>query len=1591
MKHLLACGVAVVVWVSGHSAFAGDTSQANQAAGEAVRSITGFGERFADPRESVTGRVAAAASIVKQAKDNPDAAARQLVQCLGDAELAIALCAGNSLGQIGAPAAPLLREALADKSPRMRRFAAFALAKMGPAAKDALPALVAALKDKEDLVRRNAAEALGRIGDAAAVEPLQKLSSDRSTAVKVAAAGALRALKADTAAFARTLGAANVTRPDPDDTQAFKADEYLIGGPMAGVKLPPAPTQFGEPAGFPGAIPDLNKKWAAEHPDLAGDAEPLNDDFTPVGQAPEVELYPGSVERWRGEMMKYLPQRSFFDKQSQLKNWVAPKIPGATAAQAAEYAEPISWMPRWAGPAPTGYKKAPVAVMRWGAESKPITLDCGRLPIGVYCVRVIAAVETGRLQFFRKPLLLRMKVNDGLNGERNEYVKRENYTDEFFSLGEFYFHAPAERRYEVELSVDKESGVALLVHNVALDNVLSGIARRPVKTDITLNAHLKAKLHELMANPVNKRFPGMLAEERERRDAWLWESMPRINSQANRPYNLPKTVAQGTDKLDSEKIQQEFGAWNHGVFWGTFHPTPADTSVWLSNPKLGLVYTRDDRDRQRPLPAPYPFSDFGCGLVYPAADGSSGAYWTPIGNVVTRFYWDYPGAIHGSVQEWVKSGDESYARDAAVALARWAYHLPTLDASASLVHNNVAAVGMLGDASRFHRRATTSNFYRWYTEYASEIMDDYDLLYDYLMDNWEVAASVHRYVPWVSTPRDVVKLIDVYLLQMTTKKMLRYHWFTGEMNLARLATMVGNPKVTDPWMEFLFTRTFVYPFPVSGLPDLMITGCTREGTEYVASTMYGGGENAIPKAADLQIYLKRNGNPKYDMSDPVLYPKPASACYWLIERHVAGLNHIRIGDVCGPDKYYGVVFSGLDTASLWGWRWTRDPVFAFIRKHYFDKADFTDAEWADIEKAAGQVRRAPWLDLPSRALPQWATILESGRQHDDYRFRRAVMLRAGMGWGHHHNDGLDLEVYMHGAMMTCDAGQRPGYSKPADRSTRMHNLVEVDGLADHGGEWLGHNWTRALSDADGAKYARMEAVPPKEHPGVTLYQRQVALLDVDEGKGSQPLAPEQCKPGSALPTNVVTADSYVFDVFRVSGGKRHTYCFHGNRSDAVTHNLTNPVEIAKASDKDKAYVNRMAGERLAGDAPEHLEMTWRITQSQVNADLRPNQTLTPHFTRLHVLAEKGARVLRGSLDCTQWGYQIPMAFIQRRSADEDNTNAVGNLESAFAAVIEPYAGEPFIADIVRLPVDANEADARQAVALNVKLKNGRDDLCFADGRPEAVRKLAAVSVAGEFAYLSRDKDGLRQASLTGGTLLQAPGLTLRAARREYAGKVTRVDFPKRTMWLDQAWPLLDASKGGVVFEVGQGDHWTAYTAKALRAEGGGTAVVLRDGADYYLSRVKEIDRAANIVTCALGFGSGAEGRPTPGIDKHWYATNEDGSKFWRAEFLGGNIGLARYGFKLDGPPATMEDFGRTRAFRLWEYGVGDSVRHSTFVSVQRVGPGEYAVSGDVDVEVTLGGKTVAVTVAEIARSGGAFRIALPAGPAQATGVSPEWR
>ena len=1263
--------------------------------------------------------------------------------------------------------------------------------------------------------------------------------------------------------------------------------------------------------------------------------------------------------------------RSFFDRQSQLKNWGAPKIPGAESAKPETYASPIYQQPKNGRATDTGEKLAPVPVVRFSASGPVFKLDLGTLDTGLYVVRVIGAVETAKLRDFRVPLVIGMRVNDGLKGETSSYRIRCGYVDEFFSVAEIYFHALEKRAYSAEVFVDPASGVDLLVHNVSLDDVMAGTVPRAIKTRRTLTTDEEiAQIQEgrNAVRAVAQRLPPLSPDQRLARDAAIWKWFPPLNMQGLLINQiLPAGVTAGVaDKTDAE-IEKEYGKWENDGGWmgpfnenlGTLDLDPANGNNFLVNKKLGLKYTLDDLYAHKPLPDPFPYKDDGLGLLFPDPnDSAKGRVFGPIARGVHSRVRTSP-CMSGAVKYWIQSGNKDLARDAAVDLVRYAWQLPAID-SRSAINQALAAEAFMSRDIACRQREMEQMWRSHYANYL-DALHIYDKLFDFIQGNEELAQSIHRFIPWVNTSQDVLRLLDQYLVQTTAKRILRYHTYTYPLGIAQAATLLGDRTVTDPWMEWLFTKTFIYPLAPAGVPDLLVTGHDQEGAQYVGSTYYEQEEGGRRMAEDLEPYLRANGNPKFDLGNPEIYPKTLAHCEWQIGITIAGQDFCRIGDVCGPDKAPGSTLGQfLLDASRQGWRWSGDPRFAWVLAKLSKRKDETEADWKKIEEAAASVKRAPWLDLRSRVLDNWFGALESGLSHDDYRFRRAAYVRAGVGLGHAHADTLDLQVVAHGLPMTVDGGQRSGYSKPNDRFSRTHNTVEVNGS---GNEEYGLSTLatiRSLSDAEGARYLLASAPPP---PGSKLYQRQVALIDVDEGKGSQPLSAEQQRPGVPLPPGVTTANSYVFDVFRVSGGKLHSYGFHAMVNDDFQWNATGAKPVASSaegngSETDSKYLNifEMAGaSKEAGDCPANFEATWRYSRDGKHGSeqqmLRKNfsETSPRKFTRLSLLGTAGMRALKADVaetDQSPVKYRFTNTMLQRRDAG-------GKLESAFAAIIEPYAGERFLASEKLLPIDANETDALRAVAVEVTTKNGRTDLCFADGRPEKARKVSGVEcrVSGEFGFVSRDAQGLRQATLTGGTLLEAPGIRIAAAKREYTGRVTKVDYLKKTLLLDSPWP---AASVGRPFEIGEGARRTTITSSAITPEGAGCRIAVTRSADFYRSPITNVLPDEMRVDGALGMPAGR------GDATGMTLSNDSLSKIWKVASAKGNS------FTVDGP-VTAPDFAPSERVRLWSYGVGDPVRLPTFASVRRLDVGGWEVQGDTDLEVTLAGKVHKIAIADLAK------------------------
>jgi len=273
------------------------------------------------------------------------------------------------------------------------------------------------------------------------------------------------------------------------------------------------------------------------------------------------------------------------------------------------------------------------------------------------------------------------------------------------------------------------------------------------------------------------------------------------------------------------------------------------------------------------------------------------------------------------------------------------------------------------------------------------------------------------------------------------------------------------------------------------------------------------------------------------------------------------------------------------------------------------------------------------------------------------------------------------------------------------------------------------------------------------------------------------------------------------------------------------------------------------------------------------------------------------------------------------------------LQSVYPAIIEPYAGDPFIVSARELATGSNERDAMRPVAIEVKTANGRTDVCFSDPNAQT-RHVGDITVAAKFAYVSRDARGLRMAHLVEGTRLATKWGELKLAKREAVARVVKVDFWKRKLWLDAALP--DGVVGHQV-EIGNAEHRTAFRVATHEVTDARSVVTFVKAADLSYAHVKSVDVDKNRVAVNVGPLEGQY----PGMDAGLTITNEDLSKAWKCRVLGrqGDVG---YVYELIGG-LDASDFTPGDVLRLWEYGVGDQARLPASAVVRREGEGGFRV------------------------------------------------
>jgi hypothetical protein len=176
--------------------------------------------------------------------------------------------------------------------------------------------------------------------------------------------------------------------------------------------------------------------------------------------------------------------------------------------------------------------------------------------------------------------------------------------------------------------------------------------------------------------------------------------------------------------------------------------------------------------------------------------------------------------------------------------------------------------------------------------------------------------------------------------------------------------------------------------------------------------------------------------------------------------------------------------------------------------------------------------REPGLEMkssPPLKLTDWCPPeLRIGHLRTGSDGRESLLLMSASHWGNHHEyDSLNIYYWKKGKEILSDLGYLWDHPlKPQTMRTLAHNTVLIDEKnqvsRERGGEVLLFKTS---------EHVRVMEVSSEAYPEAKMYRRTAAVIDHGGGR------------------------NYVVDFFRVEGGQKQDYVFHGVDSKCFTHDI----------------------------------------------------------------------------------------------------------------------------------------------------------------------------------------------------------------------------------------------------------------------------------------------------------------------------------------------------------------------------------------------------------------------------------------------------
>lgn len=741
---------------------------------------------------------------------------------------------------------------------------------------------------------------------------------------------------------------------------------------------------------------------------------------------------------------------------------------------------------------------------------------------------------------------------------------------------------------------------------------------------------------------------------------------------------------------------------------------------------------------------------------------------------------------------YLLTGDEKYARKAAIALASISRVYPQMDYSQQAYHNGKWPAGINGRVLD----------YIWENQTVMAWAVTYDQIYPVLNDDAELKAfAAQRGVS------DIKEAIEKNIFQQMAGDLLEKKIWGNKFELrstAALALILDNHDsskgITSEQMVEWLTR---------GGGELEYTfynGFDRDGWGGESSLSYSRIWNAASIAAAEE--LSRMG------VDIAKDPKWRAIAKAPLKTRLLDNLAPRLGDVDGHIKAGERVL--LDDLLVFGVKHFKDAdcAAAMLKKGKY-KAPLLarhDLNTAFLEKLAANAKfpAPPYTrDMGGYGL----SILEL---NDGQTTHSATMYYGSPYASHGHADRLTMSYHLHGRDVFPDLGYPSQWGAAADwwvKNTPSHYCVMVDEKAQPT-RYAG--FLTRFADLEGLKFSEAQAAtvwahppppapvpkgsiggdverkpPPKPtgafKPQVADYRRMLALLDSGEK--------------SAL----------LIEAFVVAGGRQHDYSFHGlpyGKFSVVDAKLLREQSRGTLAGEEIEYgVDPGKGRLTSGyqfltrprwfQADEALHLAWRDDEG-INQD-----SWFPRLAYDEVIVADGKPPVYPG-----WPETMPFVFLRHRGEE--------NLQSLFLSITDAGKKDSSIRTVK--PIRANSPLAGGAV---IELVSGNRWQVYINAGDAAVKFEDQTEISLPFAAVRWEKDRAVQACLIGSGSISGQGMAAISQTASEPIRVKQVDYRAGMVTVEGG---SNVTPGQVLLASRSAARTASYTAQSVKAGADGTEI-----------------------------------------------------------------------------------------------------------------------------------------------------------------------